>query len=148
MERLTIGEVAARAGLRPSAIRYYERAGLLPLPGRLHGQRRYGVDILDRLAVIRLAQQAGFSVAEIRQMLTGFDPATPFSARWRALAERKLTELDAQIARAQAMKEMLKEGLRCGCLSWEECALVARSAGSGAVEGRGLSGTDASLRSA
>lgn len=125
MEQLTIGEVARRADLRPSAIRYYESAGLLPPPARVHGQRRYETDVLDRLAVIRFAQQAGFTVAEIRRLLTGFDPAT----RWHALAERKLTELDALIARAQAMKEMLAEGLRCGCLSWDECALVARAAG-------------------
>ncbi|MGH2535441.1 MAG: MerR family transcriptional regulator [Thermomicrobiales bacterium] len=128
MERLTIGEVAERAGLRPSAIRYYESAGLVPAPGRVHGQRRYDTGVLDRLAVIRLAQQAGFTVAEIRQMLTGFDPATPFSVRWRALAERKLTELDGLIARAEAMKGMLEAGLQCGCLSWESCALVARAA--------------------
>ncbi|MGH2561150.1 MAG: MerR family transcriptional regulator [Thermomicrobiales bacterium] len=128
MEQLTIGEVAKRAGLRPSAIRYYESAGLLPSPGRVGGQRRYDTGVLDRLAVIRLAQQAGFTVAEIRQMLTGFDPTTPFSVRWRALAERKLTEIDELIARAEAMKGMLKEGLRCGCLSWDDCALVARAA--------------------
>jgi MerR family transcriptional regulator, redox-sensitive transcriptional activator SoxR len=128
MEHLTIGEVARRAGIRTSAIRFYESVDLLPPAARASGQRRYDTAVLDQLAVIRLAQEAGFTVAEIRQMLTGFDPETPPSTRWRSLAERKLSEIDRLIARAQAMKRLLEEGLRCGCLAWEECAVLARAA--------------------
>ena len=71
MEGLTIGAVARRAGLRPSALRYYEDEGLLPAPARVNGRRRYDTDVFDRLAVIRLAQAAGLTVAEIRTFLHG-----------------------------------------------------------------------------
>ena len=126
MSSLAIGEVANRAGLQPSALRYYESIGLVPPAERVNGRRRYDSDILPRLAVVRLAQQAGFTLAEIRMLFEGFeDGATP-SSRWRALAEQKLPEVEEQIARAQAMKRLLKEGLRCGCLTLAECAIVER----------------------
>jgi MerR family transcriptional regulator, redox-sensitive transcriptional activator SoxR len=71
-----IGAVASRAGVRPSALRYYERIGLLPTPERENGQRRYDGEVLrevlDRLAVVRVAQQAGFTISEIRPLLDGF----------------------------------------------------------------------------
>ena len=124
---LTIGEVARRAGLRPSAIRYYEEVGLLPAPRRVSGQRRYEPDVLDYLRFVRIAQEAGFTVAEIRTLVHDGEPEAELSGRWRALAERKLAEVDALIARAQAMKVLLAEGLRCGCLTLEDCALVGRA---------------------
>lgn len=84
-----IGEVAQRAGVRPSALRYYERVGLLPEPRREAGRRRYdsGVlcEVLDRLAVVGVAQQAGFTIAEIRTLLDGFSEDTPPSERWRIM---------------------------------------------------------------
>lgn len=126
MAALMIGEVAQQAGVQPSALRYYESIGILPAPERVNGRRRYDAEILQRLAVIQLAQQAGFTLAEIGTLFEGFeDGATP-SSRWRALAEQKLPEVEEQIARAQAMKRFLKEGLRCGCLMLEECAIVER----------------------
>ena len=64
-EELTIGEVARRAGIRTSAIRYYESVGLLPAPPRMSGRRRYDPSIVQRLAVLHLAQEAGFTMAEI-----------------------------------------------------------------------------------
>ncbi len=124
MAGLSIGEVARQAGLQPSALRYYESAGLLPPPARLSGQRRYDPGVLQRLTLIRLAQQAGFTVAEIGTLLHGFEPDTPGSARWRALAEQQLPQVDALIARAQGMKRLLEEGLRCGCLRLKDCALL------------------------
>ena len=70
---LTIGEVAARAGRNTSHIRYYERVGVLPQPERTAGRRRYGEDVLHRLAIIDVAQRAGFTLEEIRGRST--DPA-------------------------------------------------------------------------
>ena len=125
VEELTISEVARRAGLRPSAIRYYESFGVLPAPRRASGRRRYDADVLERLAVIQLAQEAGFSVAEIKRLFFDFDAGTPASERWQALARQKLVEVEALIARAQGMKRLLEECLlECRCLSLEECARV------------------------
>jgi MerR family transcriptional regulator, redox-sensitive transcriptional activator SoxR len=127
MNMLTIGEVARRAGIRTSALRYYESIGLLPLPSRVSGQRRYDTGTIGLLAVIRLAQQAGFTVAEIQTLLHGFTPETPPAARWRPLAQAKLAELDEVIARAQQMKAILTTGLNCGCLRLEDCATILAS---------------------
>lgn len=118
----SIGEVARQAGLRPSALRYYESVGLLPRPARAGGQRRYGPDVLPRLALIAAAQQMGFTVAEIGTLLHGFDPATTAAARWQVLARRKLPEVQALIARAQGMKLLLEEALECDCLTLDACA--------------------------
>jgi MerR family redox-sensitive transcriptional activator SoxR len=125
MVELTIGEVARRGGVRPSALRYYERAGLLPPARRVGGRRRYDAGTLQRLAAIRAAQGAGFTLAEIRAMRDDGGADTPPSSRWRALAGRKRAELDARIARAEAMKRALDAGLRCDCLTLDDCALVA-----------------------
>ena len=128
MGSMSIGEVARWAGVRPSALRYYEGVGLLPSPERTNGRRRYDGkvlrEVLDRLAVVGVAQQAGFTIAEIRTLLDGFSEDTPPSARWRALAREKLTEVDALIERALGMKDLLERGLRCECLRLEECSLV------------------------
>jgi MerR family redox-sensitive transcriptional activator SoxR len=121
---LTIGEVARRAGLRTSALHYYEEVGVLPPAVRVSGQRRYDEAVLARLAVIRLAQELGFSVAEIRALVEGFDEAGVPSDRWRELAKRKLTEVDALISHAEQMKQLLEESLHCGCLTLDSCTLV------------------------
>jgi MerR family transcriptional regulator, redox-sensitive transcriptional activator SoxR len=124
MEEFTISEVAKRAGIRPSAIRYYESVGILPAPQRINGRRRYNSSVLQRLLVIQTAQQAGFTVSEIGSLFNGFPSDTPASARWQVLARQKLTEVDRLIRRAQSMKRLLEEGLlRCGCLTLDECAL-------------------------
>jgi MerR family redox-sensitive transcriptional activator SoxR len=121
MRDLTISEVAKQAGIRASAIRYYESVGLLPLPQRISGQRRYQADILRRLGFIQAAQAVGFSVADIQSVLQGLDGDTPLSARWQSLAKRKLAEVDTLIQRAQGMRQMLERGLQCGCLDLEQC---------------------------
>lgn len=123
-EGLAIGEVARRAGVNASAIRYYERVGLLAEPGRVKGRRRYGPEVLDLLAVIRVAQRAGFTIAETRILMNGFSAEDPPSERWRVLAREKLAEMEALIDRAQAIKRLLERGLRCECLSIEDCALL------------------------
>jgi DNA-binding transcriptional MerR regulator len=115
---LSISDVSARTGLRPSALRYYEEAGLVTPAARISGRRHYDDDVLDRLAVIACAQEAGFTIAEIGELLAGGDDPP---AAWRALAERKLTEVDALIRQAQATRRLLEECLRCNCLSLAEC---------------------------
>ena len=124
MEELTIGAVARQAGLRPSALRYYESIGLLPAPRRVNGRRRYDPNTLQQLTVLRFARQAGFTIAEMQTLFHGFGPETPPAARWQALAEQKLGELDTLIERAQHMREVLKAGLGCGCLRMEDCLIV------------------------
>ena len=112
MGGLAIGEAASRAGIRPSALRYYERVGLLSATLRVNGRRRYELDVLRVLAVIRLAKQAGFTVAETRTLLHGFSTRTSPSKRWHTLARRKLAEMDGLIARAERMKQVLETVLR------------------------------------
>ncbi len=128
MGSMNIGEVARWAGVRPSTLRYYEGVGLLPSPERTNGRRRYDGEVLrevlDRLTIVRVAQQAGFTISEIRTLLDGFSEDTPPSERWRVLAREKLTEVDALIERALGMKDLLERGLRCECLRLEECSLV------------------------
>jgi len=121
MPGMLIGEVARRTGLRPSTIRFYEKAALLPPPARLSKQRRYGLDAVGRLELIKLAVRSGFSIAETREFISGFTRQTPPAARWRALAERKLAELEAEKARIEAMEGMLKASFRCECPTLEVC---------------------------
>jgi MerR family redox-sensitive transcriptional activator SoxR len=129
---MSIGEVARSAGVRPSALRYYEGVGLLPPPERANGRRRYDGEVLrevlDRLEVVRLAQQAGFTISEIRTLLDGFSEDTPPSERWRLLAQDKLPEVEVLLERALGMKDLLERGLRCECLRLEECSLVGNGA--------------------
>jgi MerR family redox-sensitive transcriptional activator SoxR len=140
MESLTISEVARQVGVQASAIRYYESRKILPAPQRIGGQRRYGPAAVHQLAVIRRAQEAGFSLEEIRQIFFGFRPSTPVSARWRKLAESKLAELDEQLARIQSMKELLERlRTRCRCETVDECgAAILRKGFSGCAIPTGL----------
>jgi MerR family redox-sensitive transcriptional activator SoxR len=119
---LTIGEVARRAGVRTSAIRYYEEAGLLEEPERVGGKRRYDEEALRRLALIRDAKRAGFTLGEIRTLLHGFPAGTGAAQRWQALASEKLVEVDETIAQLCETREPLEEALRCECASLDECA--------------------------
>jgi MerR family redox-sensitive transcriptional activator SoxR len=118
---MRIGEVAQRAGLRTSAIRYYEAAGVLPVPERAGGRRTYDESVLSRLAVIRFAQAGAFTLDEIKELFSEHAGERPISARWKRLATAKLIELDSVIARAEAMKRELREALRCGCVEVEQC---------------------------
>jgi len=118
---LSIGAIAERAGLNTSAIRYYERIGVLPRAPRRAGRRRYDPAILEWLSLIALAREAGFSMAEIKRLVTDFSPGTRPAARWKELAERKLGELNAVIARAERMRAVLRIAMDCGCFRLEDC---------------------------
>jgi MerR family redox-sensitive transcriptional activator SoxR len=118
---LRIGEVAQRAGVNTSLIRYYERIGLLPPPERVSGQRRYDVAVLRRLAVIDVAQRAGLSLEEIRGLLEiGTDP---LSERLQQLAQQKLPEIEVLIERAVRVRAWLTAATGCDCQSVDECGL-------------------------
>jgi MerR family redox-sensitive transcriptional activator SoxR len=121
MQQLPISEVARRVGLRPSAIRYYERIGILPLAQRVGGQRRYDETVFRRVAVVQFARQTGFTLKEIRQLFLGFRNATPASERWKKLSKQKLTELQALIERVRMMQGLLHKLQGCRCAVLEEC---------------------------
>jgi len=124
-EALSIGEVADRAGISVSAIRFYERRGLLPEPERVGGQRRYTASALKRLAIIASAKGAGFSLGEIGTLLASVDAGAPAHEQLRALATRRLPEVDAQIERARAMRSWLTAASSCRCRTLDACALFA-----------------------
>jgi DNA-binding transcriptional MerR regulator len=118
---LSISEVARRAGVRASTLRYYEQVGLLVPPPRSSGRRRYDATVFNRLALITYAKRVGFTIAETKLLLSGFAPDTTASARWHDLAERKAQELDALITRAQEMRSGLRAALHCECRTLDEC---------------------------
>jgi len=124
MAELSIGAVARQAGIRASALRYYESVGLLPAPRRVNGRRRYDAAILPRIGLIQRAQQLGLTLREIRDLCAGLDNAVPLSRLWHTLAERKLPEMDAQLARITATRRILEKGLECACVVLEQCALL------------------------
>ena len=135
MSELSIGAAAARAGVATSALRYWEDLGLLR-PARRGGRRVYDDRALDRLSLVLLAQRAGFTLAEIRQLLAGFPPAHGGSRRqgprasagerWRALVDRKQAEVTAKIGELRRMLDVLSLLERCECPDLDACGAAAR----------------------
>ena len=119
---IAIGEVARQAGINASAIRYYEKEGLLAEPERVGGKRRYDPEAVRRLALIEAAKSAGLSIRDIRALLHGFPAEVAASERWRSLASERLKEVDKLIAELRQMRVLLNEALRCECASLDECA--------------------------
>ena len=119
--QMAIGEVAERAGMSASRIRYYEARGLLPEPERAAGKRRYGDEVFRRLAIIDAAQRVGFTLEEIRDLLGSRDELA--HERLRELALLKLPELDALIDRATSVRRVLKICSRCSCESIDVCRM-------------------------
>jgi len=107
---LPIGELARRTGTATSALRYYERIGLLPPGERAGGRRHYPASATERVALVRLYQDAGFTLSEIRQLLAA---GMRCRRSWNRLAEGKIDELDARIAEAQQAKNLLEHALNC-----------------------------------
>jgi MerR family redox-sensitive transcriptional activator SoxR len=135
MPQLTISEVARHVGLRSSAIRYYERMGILPPANRISGQRRYDRTVLYRLAVVQRARQAGFTLDEIRALFFGFKDGTRAEARWRKLADRKLEELRAIAKQIKTMELLLiRLKSKCHCKTLEVCGKAILETGVSAVE--------------
>ena len=118
---MKIGQLASSAGLNASAIRYYEKRGLLAPPHRTGGQRRYPSDALSRVLLIRFAIEMGFTLAEIKLFLGGLRDNTPVGPRWKKLASRKLVEVEQNIARSRELKSLLEGLLHCHCPSLQFC---------------------------
>jgi MerR family redox-sensitive transcriptional activator SoxR len=138
MDPLTIGEVAARSGVTPSALRYYEDQGLIAATRTAGGARRYPRTVLRRLAFVRAAQNVGLSLAEAREALATLPEGRPPTARdWARLSRGWRERLDEQIAALRQLRDGLDSCIGCGCLSLGRCALsnpgdVAAASGSGA----------------
>lgn len=133
---IPIGEVAHRAGVAPSALRFYEKEGLVSAGRSAGGQRRYARSVLRRLAFIRAAQNVGLSLEEIREALASLpDGRTPTTADWARLSRTWRARLDDQIAGLVALRDGLTTCIGCGCLSLRRCQLSNpddRAAASGA----------------
>ena len=136
-EWLTIGEVATRAGIATSALRFYEAEHLIRSLRTDGGQRRYPREVLRRLAFIRVAQHVGLTLDEIRSALATLpDRRTPTKADWARLSRAWRPRLDAEIARLERLRDQLTDCIGCGCLSFRSCALynpadAARDLGAG-----------------
>jgi MerR family redox-sensitive transcriptional activator SoxR len=118
-KEMTIGEVARQAGLRPSAIRYYESMNVLPPPRLVNTKRHYTPDIFLQLTLIKIAREAGFTVAEMRLLLNGHQGDARLAGGWRALAQQKLVEVEARMEQLKKMRYILGEALHRDHLSTE-----------------------------
>ena len=124
MKTYSIGEVAARAGVATSALRFYEDHGLIHSERTEVGHRRYRADVLRRVGFIRVAQRVGLPLSEIRDALHSLpERRTPTHKDWARLASSWQPILDERIAMLEAMKEQLDGCIGCGCLSLDTCAL-------------------------
>jgi MerR family redox-sensitive transcriptional activator SoxR len=121
---LTVGEVAARSGVAVSAIHFYERKGLIKSWRTQGNQRRYPRGVLRRVAVIKVAQRMGISLAAIREVLTSLPKGrTPTSEDWGKLAARWRKELSDRITILTRLRDELGHCIGCGCLSLDSCPL-------------------------
>jgi MerR family redox-sensitive transcriptional activator SoxR len=112
-----IGEVSRRVGMRASAVRYYEERGLIEPYARRGGKRLYDEKAIERLLMIRVAKELGFSLDEIRVLLNSFA-----EARWTRLASTKLAALDDLSQRIETMREGLRRIATCKCVDVDACA--------------------------
>src|SRR5256885_13264168 len=125
VESLTIGELAARSGVAPSALRYYERLGLIRARRTGGNQRRYERAELRRVAFIRIAAQIGVPLEEIKEGLDGLpDRRTPTQADWAKLSAHWRRRLDERIRLLEGLRDSLTGCIGCGCLSLRTCALA------------------------
>lgn len=121
---LSVGEVARRSGLPVSTLHYYESRGLIRCWRTDGNQRRYGRDVLRRVAIIKVAQRTGLSLGEIRKALATLpQDRVPGAGDWRQLSESWRDELDARIARLTRLRDRLDGCIGCGCLSLDLCPL-------------------------
>jgi MerR family redox-sensitive transcriptional activator SoxR len=107
---LTIGELACRAGVATSAVRYWEELGLLPAPARISGQRRYPASATGLVGIVLLLRDAGFTLAEQKAFMAAHATAPD---DWQQLARHKLADLDGQIAKARTARDAISHALAC-----------------------------------
>jgi MerR family transcriptional regulator, redox-sensitive transcriptional activator SoxR len=125
-ETLTIGEVARTVDLNASAIRYYERIGVMPPATRVSGQRRYGLDTVQRLQLLKAAKRLGFTLEETQLLLAAEAEGEP-ADQMRTLAQRKLCQVDALIDQLMEIRRLLLGAARCQADHLCECAVLADS---------------------
>ncbi len=124
-EMLTIGEVADRAGVTPSALRFYDSRGLITAERTSGNQRRYQRSTLRRVAFIRAAQQVGLSLEDITAALSTLpEERTPTKADWERLSRSWRGRLDTRIAELEALRDRLTGCIGCGCLSLRACSML------------------------
>ncbi len=122
---LTIGELSERTGVASSALRYYEREGLIHATRSDGGQRRYARDVIRRVSFVRIAQQLGLSLDDIRTAMASLpDNRTPSQRDWHRLSSDWRPRLDAQIAMLERLRDRLDGCIGCGCLSLKHCGLL------------------------
>jgi MerR family redox-sensitive transcriptional activator SoxR len=123
-DQVTIGELSARSGVPPSALRFYEAQGLIRAERTSGNQRRFSRPTLRRIAFIRTAQRVGLSLDEIKAALDTLpDNRTPNKADWARLSRGWQPRLDEQIVRLERLRDKLTSCIGCGCLSLKTCAL-------------------------
>jgi MerR family redox-sensitive transcriptional activator SoxR len=121
---LTVSEVAHRSGYAASALRYYEKEGLISASRTSGGQRRYQRNVLRRLAFIRAARNVGLTLDEVRAELDQLPAGrTPTKADWTRISQNWRQRLDEQIQALQALRSGLSSCIGCGCLSLRQCAV-------------------------
>lgn len=124
-ELLTIGALSERTGVSPSALRFYEAQGLIHGTRSAGGQRRYARATLRRVSFIRVAQQVGLRLDEIRDALASLpDNRTPTQKDWQRLSSSWRPRIDAQIAMLERLRDRLDSCIGCGCLSLGVCKLM------------------------
>lgn len=122
---LTIGELAARSGVAPSALRFYEAEGLITSHRTSGNQRRYDRAVLRRVAFVQAGRAAGIPLSRIRAALQTLpEHRTPSRREWERLSRRWRDDLDRRIATLQALRSRLTTCIGCGCLSIDECDLL------------------------
>jgi MerR family redox-sensitive transcriptional activator SoxR len=122
---LSIGDVARRSGVAPSALRFYERRGLIASTRTDGNQRRYDRAVLRRIALVQAGRAAGISLVEIRAALASLPTSrTPSRRDWERLSSHWRNDLDARIETLQALRERLTTCIGCGCLSIDRCELL------------------------
>jgi MerR family redox-sensitive transcriptional activator SoxR len=125
MQLLTIGELSDRSGVPHSALRFYETEGLLHSSRTEGGQRRYHRDALRRVGFVRVAQEVGLTLVEIREALSSLpEERTPTEKDWARLAESWQPRIDHQIRVLERLRDRLSACIGCGCLSLKVCRIV------------------------
>ncbi|HYP83940.1 redox-sensitive transcriptional activator SoxR [Variovorax sp.] len=121
---LSVGELAERSGVAVSTLHFYERAGLIGSRRTAGNQRRYGRDVLRRVAIIRVAQRVGIPLAEVGDALAALPPGrAPTRQDWEVLSSRWHAVLDARIRQLEQLRDSLGDCIGCGCLSIDRCML-------------------------
>ena len=124
-ELLSIGAVSDRTGVSTSALRYYEAEGLVHSERTDGGQRRFHRDAIRRVSFIRIAQEVGLTLEEIREALASLpEHRTPTQRDWHRLATSWGPRLDAQIAILERLRDRLEGCIGCGCLSLQVCRIL------------------------